>query len=37
MGVRRIEIGVELLEIVQAGNPVLRRRARELTSAEHHV
>src|SRR5260221_12281927 len=34
MGVRRIEIGVELLEIVQAGNPVLRRRARELTSAE---
>jgi peptide deformylase len=34
MGVRRIEIGVELLEIVQAGNPVLRRRARELTPAE---
>ena len=34
MGVRRIEIGVELLEIVQAGNPVLRQRARELTPAE---
>ena len=30
----RIEIGVELLEIVQAGNPVLRQRARELTPAE---
>jgi len=30
----RIEIGVELLELVQAGNPVLRQRARELTPAE---
>jgi len=32
--VRGIEIGVELLEIVQAGNPVLRQRARELAPAE---
>jgi len=31
---RGIEIAVELLEIVQAGNPVLRQRARELAPAE---